>query len=38
MLLESHLNGALTVAESVDRDDGGVCNRLIDDFDGHDTV
>ena len=38
MLLESHLNGALTVAESVDRDDVGVCNRLIDDFDGHDTV
>ena len=38
MLLEHHLNGALTVAESTGRGDVGVVktgsNRLIDDFDG----
>ncbi len=38
MLLEHHLNGALTMAESPGRDDVGVVktgiNGLVDDFDG----
>ena len=42
MLLEHHLNGALTVAESTCRDDVGVVkagiNGLVDDLDGYDTV
>ncbi len=38
MLLEHHLNGALTMAESPGRDDVGVCDGLADYLDHYHPV